>query len=58
MKTSIKKIIDQFRDYPDNIRDFLTEVILLEEEKLNVDNPQVIDKMNQILDKVAVDEDN
>ncbi len=57
MKASLKKIIKQFDDYPLDIKNFITDVILLEDEKLSVDHPQMIDKMNQLLERVLKSED-
>ena len=56
MKASLRKIIKQFDDYPEEQRNFIIDVILLEDEKLSVDHPQMIEKMNQLLEKVLKSE--
>ncbi len=56
MKKSLKKIIDQFESYPEYVRTFVTEVLLIEDEKLDVEYPHVIAPIRRKLEKLVDEE--
>lgn len=53
MKHSLKKIIDQFESYPREIHHFLSEILILENEKIDQQAPQVINQISNELDKLV-----
>lgn len=53
MKESLKRIIDQFESYPECVRHFVTDVLLIEDEKLDVEHPQVVSPIARKLDKLV-----
>jgi len=53
MKHSLKKIISKFNKYPTTLKGFMEEVLITEDDKIEIDRPQVMKDLENKLDEIA-----
>ena len=52
MKQSIKDLLKEFKNEEPDVQKFLKEVFLIENEKLNSNNPQWRNEITELVDKI------
>ena len=52
MKQSIKDLLKEFKNEDPDVQKFLKEVFLIENEKLNSNNPQWRSEITELVDKI------
>jgi len=53
IKQSLKKIINQFDKYDQLVKDFMEQVLIVEDDKINVSRPQIMSNLENKLDKIV-----
>jgi hypothetical protein len=53
MKKSLIAIIEAFDEYPEEVRELIQKVILMEDENIHASQPHVLSKVEKILDNIV-----
>ena len=52
IKHSLKRIIDKFNNYDPLVKKYMKEVLIVEDEKIEINRPQVMNSLENKLDEL------